>query len=186
MSSHHFVKEDQEPALLIIDPDAIAFEKVQELLEWSPLVIVSYSSLEMVLSWEIKIDVLLASTSDPIAQLVIDQAPLHIIHSSEDNNVLESVCTFLLDRKQNNLNVIAHEAHAMIAIAKFVSERVNIVIFEGKVRWHLVENGTYSKWLPAQSNLKVFNNGKLEEIMIRQNGISKIERDSAFWVGEEF
>ena len=57
MSSHHFVKEDQEPALIIADASAVSFEKIQELLEWSPTVIVMESSLEMVLSWGIKMDV---------------------------------------------------------------------------------------------------------------------------------
>lgn len=33
MSSHHIVRENQEPALLIADAHAISFEKIQELLE---------------------------------------------------------------------------------------------------------------------------------------------------------
>lgn len=54
MSSHHFVKENQEPALLILCTEAIPFEKLQEILEWSPTVITTEGCIEKVLGWGIK------------------------------------------------------------------------------------------------------------------------------------
>ena len=57
MSSHHFVKEGQEPALFILDN--IPFQYAESLLEWVPLVMVADRALENVLHWGIKIDVVL-------------------------------------------------------------------------------------------------------------------------------
>ncbi len=43
MSSHHFVKEGQEPALFILDN--IPFHYAESLLEWVPLVMVADRAL---------------------------------------------------------------------------------------------------------------------------------------------
>ena len=77
MSSHHIVKENQEPALLILNTEAIPFEKLQELLEWSPTVIVTESSLEKAVGWGIKIDVVLAAAEriQSLTQTLQHQVP---------------------------------------------------------------------------------------------------------------
>ena len=46
MSSHHIVRDDQEPALIIANGAACSSELVGQLLEWSPLVIVLVSAIE--------------------------------------------------------------------------------------------------------------------------------------------
>ena len=187
MSSHHFVKEDQEPALLIVDPDAIPFERVQELLEWSPLVIVSPSALEKVQQWGIKIDVLVISNAEnTVARLVADQTPIHILNSNGTETELDSVGNFLIGRKQINLNVIANEAQRYFTIASSFLNRVNIVLFDSTGRWHFVGNGKYSKWLPAQSILHTFINGSVKKCDVQETGIFEIKQNEPFWVGEEY
>ena len=81
MSSHHFVKEGQEPALFILDN--IAFRYAESLLEWVPLVMVADSVLESVLQWGIKIDVVLQSkySIEFIEDLIKDQGPVETISS---------------------------------------------------------------------------------------------------------
>ena len=59
MSSHHIVRDDQEPALIIANGAACSEELLGQLLEWSPLVIVLDSAIERVIKLGIKIDVLL-------------------------------------------------------------------------------------------------------------------------------
>jgi len=61
MSSHHFVKEQQEPALLILDT-SVSYETMSPLLEWSPTVLVTELAIDAVLSWGIKVDVILATS----------------------------------------------------------------------------------------------------------------------------
>ena len=187
MSSHHFVKEDQEPALLILDPEAIPFETVQELLEWSPLVIVSNTVIERVLSWGIKIDVLVRSDAhQEFNQIVLDQMPIQIIQYTEGQAELESTIQFLLDRKQHNLNVIGIDLQNNSSIEFFSSEIINIVLFNEKCKWHFVGDGFYSKWLPGKSILKIFFDNQIEEVVVQETGIFKIERTTSFWVGEEY
>jgi thiamine pyrophosphokinase len=61
MSSHHIVRDDQEPALIIANGASCSEELMGQLLEWSPLVIVLDSAIERVLElmfyWAISIEV---------------------------------------------------------------------------------------------------------------------------------
>ncbi len=63
MSSHHFVKEQQEPALLILETEGFDVDRISPLLEWVPTVLVSQNVVETVISWGVKVDVILSSES---------------------------------------------------------------------------------------------------------------------------
>ena len=49
MSSHHIVRDDQEPALIIANGAVCQPELLGQLLEWSPLVVVLDSAMERVM-----------------------------------------------------------------------------------------------------------------------------------------
>jgi hypothetical protein len=63
MSSHHIVREKQEPALLIMSLEGFESENLGQILEWSPTLIVNEDIYELVDSMGIKIDAVL--TKDP-------------------------------------------------------------------------------------------------------------------------
>ena len=58
MSSHHLATESQSTALLIygvhIDPEVLS-----QLLEWNPLIIVPSSEVEIIVSLDVRIDILI-------------------------------------------------------------------------------------------------------------------------------
>ncbi len=60
MSSHHIVREKQEPALIILSTQNFEEEYLGQLLEWSPTVIVAESIIEQVQSLGIKIDIIVS------------------------------------------------------------------------------------------------------------------------------
>jgi thiamine pyrophosphokinase len=49
MSSHHIVRDDQEPALIIANGASCNPELLGQLLEWSPLVVVLDSAMVRVM-----------------------------------------------------------------------------------------------------------------------------------------
>ena len=59
MSSHHIVREGQEPALIIANGESCSNELMGQLLEWSPLVLVLDGAITRVNELGIKVDVLL-------------------------------------------------------------------------------------------------------------------------------
>ena len=56
MSSHHVVREKQEPALLVLGLDGFDDELLGQLLEWSPTVITTQQIAERLNAYGIKID----------------------------------------------------------------------------------------------------------------------------------
>ena len=116
MSSHHFVKEGQEPALLIIDP--LSHELIAPLLEWAPLVIVLDHAIDQVLHWGIKIDVVIAATQavDDLADRLDHQTPLKIIACTPKEDPIEKSVLFLEESKQGSLNILADNDQEIIRV----------------------------------------------------------------------
>ena len=98
MSSHHIVRDDQEPALIIANGASCSEELMGQLLEWSPLVIVLDSAIERVLELGIKVDVLLGDFDrgfNPEYYLE-KQYPLEIVHTpNQDKTDLEKAFDYL-------------------------------------------------------------------------------------------
>lgn len=191
MSSHHFVKEDQEPALLIRDPHAISFEKIQELLEWSPTVIVLEEALATILGWEIKIDLVLC-IADHVAVLqkeLLSQAPIQFISISKENESLDAALRYLADAKYKAVNILVSNKESFETVTK-ISGIYSELYFENK-KWSLVKSGHFQKWLPKQTQLFIHPKklymlkGLSNEFESFGDGQITIESDSAFWVGEE-
>lgn len=95
MSSHHVVRDEQEPALLIDDPFALQLEFVEHLLEWSPTVVVTANALDEVLHWGIKVDVVLAHTSqiESLKPRLKDQQPIDL-YAFETKDLLNAGFVF--------------------------------------------------------------------------------------------
>lgn len=192
MSSHHIVKENQEPALLILNTEAIPFEKLQELLEWSPTVIITESSLEKVLGWGIKIDVVLAHTEriQSLTQTLHHQAPIQFISFRNESEMIVRVIEFLKSGHQKAVNILANTwgDFEKLQIANLDCE----LFFEVK-RWSFVKDGRFRKWYERDVQLYVYPNsvqfssitGASKSLRTENSGIVQLESRAQFWVGEE-
>lgn len=192
MSSHHIVKENQEPALLILNTESIRFEKIQELLEWNPTVIIAESSLEKVLGWGIKIDVVLAPAEriQSLTQTLHHQAPIQFISFRNESEMIARVIKFLEAGNQKALNVLANswEDFKSFEISTLNYE----LFFEGK-RWSFVKDGRFRKWYERDVQLYVYPNtvqlssisGASKFLRTENNGIVQLESVLPFWIGEE-
>jgi hypothetical protein len=129
VSSHHFVKEGQEPALLILNSTAISFQKVQELLEWSPTVIVAEDQLEVVLGWGIKIDAVICAQPNNLAmnERLKDQLPLKFISYRQFTSGLKIAVEYLTEKRHTALNVLAQSTEEFIEVEN--TEGIAIEIF---------------------------------------------------------
>lgn len=192
MSSHHFVKEDQEPALLILNPKAMSFEKVQELLEWSPTVIVSEEALNEVVGWGIKIDLVLCTESkvDSHKRSLIDQAPLRFISYHNESDALSTAYYFLVAAKYKAVNILINDSSQLDFTQTFTGMDVE-VFYDGK-RWVYIHS-KFEKWVAIGTQFYIFpesvkfsidQNGLDEKLKCLQDGIVSIKSEAAFWLGE--
>lgn len=191
MSSHHFVKEDQEPALLIIHPTAISFEKIQELLEWSPTVVVDEKAIPIVQRWGIKIDVVICreTRQEELAVNLVDQVPIRFITFAEEMNTLSVGCDFLRNSNYKAVNVLVERLADLEVLQHFTS--MDVEVFLDQKRWVYIESGRFEKWLPQGIRLSVYPIVQTESLNLDQHLVSmqdgkvKLESTKSFWVVEE-
>ena len=182
MSSHHIIREDQEPALVIDDTSDENFQSIQQLLEWSPTVVITEQSLERILSWGIKIDIVIA-VEQHVEELKIslqDQFPLKILSCATKHEAVDTALYFLTASKQKAVNIISNTA--LESFEKFQSLHV-AVINKGK-RWVFIRNGHFEKWLPATTSISIYPKSAHPEPVTEKDGIVTVHRDHCFWISE--
>ncbi|MBO3699368.1 hypothetical protein [Roseivirga sp. E12] len=149
MSSHHIVRDEQEPALLIDDPIALSAEFVDLLLEWSPTVVVTSKALNEVLQWGIKIDVVVARF-DEIESLkpkLKVQSPVQLL-GFESTDLLNAAYIFLKDHNHQAVNVLADIFNSKVLdLIKEFSREMDSVLFYNDQKWIFVKEGRFEKWV---------------------------------------
>ena len=109
MSSHHIVKEGQEPALIIANGEVCSNKLIGELLEWSPYIIVLDGALDTVLSLGIHFDVLLGDFDNCTIEELSQKVPpkTEIKHTpNQDKTDLEKAIEFLIEKKYEAVNIL--------------------------------------------------------------------------------
>jgi thiamine pyrophosphokinase len=163
MSSHHIVRDDQEPALIIANGEACHEELLGQLLEWQPLVIVLDSAIERVIDLDIKVDVLLGDFDrgfDP-TEIVRTQFPIEIIHKPDQNKTdLEKAFDYLIERGIPAVNVVwatgRRADHTITNLTNIVSYRnlLKIVIHDDHSKIFLLPQ-KFQKWYPKKTNISL-------------------------------
>lgn len=143
MSSHHIVRDKQEPALLIMSLEGFNQEYFGQLLEWSPAVLVDDSQYEQVDSLGIKIDGVISR--DP------DFAPQEstLIIPTESNH-LEDALKYLVGEQYPSVNIITNN-FAVKDYAMF-ADLIDLVIYMEDKRIFPVHPG-FSKWRAANERI---------------------------------
>ena len=172
MSSHHIVRDDQEPALIIANGASCSEELMGQLLEWSPLVIVLDSAIERVLELDIKVDVLLGDFDrgfNPEYYLE-KQYPLEIVHTpNQDKTDLEKAFDYLIEKGHKAVNVIwatgkraDHTITNITSIVKFRNQ-LKIVLLDDHSKIFLLPN-TFEKWYTKNTPISLIPIGEVTEI----------------------
>lgn len=163
MSSHHIVRDDQEPALIIANGAACDPELLGQLLEWSPLVIVLDSAIERVIELGIKVDVLLGDFDrgfDPEIYKT-SQFPIEIVHTPDQEKTdLEKAFDYLIERKIPAVNVVwatgKRADHTITNLTQIVRYRnlLKIVILDDHSKIFLLPT-KFEKWYTAKTPISL-------------------------------
>ncbi len=137
MSSHHFVKEGQEPALIIANGESCSMELLEQLLEWSPFVMVLDGAIHRVLNYKIKVDAVLGDfdRAIDIEEMMKDQYPVQIIHTPDQNKTdLQKGIEYLIEKGYVAVNILwatgKRADHTLSNITDMVryKDKINIVV----------------------------------------------------------
>ena len=172
MSSHHIVRDDQEPALIIANGAVCNEELLGQLLEWSPLVIVLDSAIERVLELGIKVDILLGDFDDgfEVNHYKESQYPIEIVHTpNQDKTDLEKAFDYLIERKIPAVNVIwatgKRADHTISNITNIVRYRdlLKIVILDDHSKIFILPK-KFEKWYTKNSIISLIPIGEVSDI----------------------
>lgn len=141
MSSHHIVKEKQEPALYIHDLGDFDEEYLGQILEWSPTLIVNGAIYEKIISLGLKVDVILNAVEGTSTQ---ENTKLIIGPGDEYNTVMN----YLISEKYPAVNVIDRAKE--LADLAFYLQKINIVLFSATEKSYAIKDG-FRVWKPAGS-----------------------------------
>lgn len=148
MSSHHIVREKQEPALLVLSLTDFSDELLGQLLEWSPTVITTSDVAEHLAAYEIKVDIIIADKAPADVQSDVKVIPQH------DLPPVSAAMRFLADNGYPAVNVITRDV--ALSDFKLYVNQINIVIYSVKQKIYPVTSG-FSKWKPANENVGILS-----------------------------
>jgi len=139
MSSHHFVKEGQEPPLIILAWNsklaAIAFE----LLAWQPQLIVKADLVNQLVNEGLKPDHIIGNSSPEFDFL----HPITFIDPTIN----------LFDKYTKSSFLIDLEKTEAITLVK----KHDIIVYTSNFRVFSVNSSTFEKWMPVDKSLFYFN-----------------------------
>lgn len=172
MSSHHIVKEKQEPALIIANGEACSEELLGQLLEWSPFVVVLDHAIYRVLDLGIKVDVWMGDFDHDhdFDEIRRQQDPIEIISTPDQEKTdLEKAIEFLIERGFPAANIVwatgRRADHSITNITNIVryKEQIQLVMFDDYSKLFPLK-GTFEKWYAAGTPISLIPVGKVEGI----------------------
>ena len=172
MSSHHIVRDDQEPALIIANGASCNPELLGQLLEWSPLVVVLDSAMVRVMELDIKVDVLLGDFDKGFDPEIYKTSkyPIEIIYTPDQNKTdLEKAFDYLIERKIPAVNVVwatgRRADHTITNLTNIPRYRnlLKIVILDDHSKVFLLPK-TFEKWYTANTPISLIPIGHVTGI----------------------
>lgn len=146
MSSHHIVREKQEPALLVLGMNNFSFEFLGQLLEWSPTVISTQHTAPFLHEAGIKIDWIIAGNKYKPMQRDIKVMPMG------NDTMAEAALKYLVTNGYPAVNIITDDLQLKDYL--FFTDKINLVIFNNNCKIYPVNSG-FSKWKPAGEFIEI-------------------------------
>ncbi|MGZ3777936.1 MAG: thiamine pyrophosphokinase [Mucilaginibacter sp.] len=146
MSSHHIVREKQEPALLVLGLNNFSTELLGQLLEWNPTVITTKDTASLLNDNGIKIDWIIASGKYKPIQRDIKVMP------AGDDTLAEAALKYLVTHNYPAVNVVTDDLQLKDYL--FFTDKINLVIFYNNQKIYPVNSG-FSKWKPAGEMIEI-------------------------------
>jgi thiamine pyrophosphokinase len=177
MSSHHIVREKQEPALLIISLNGFDEEDLGQLLEWSPTVIVDETIVDGVLSLGIKIDAVLVSKQN---QVSFEQE--HILQIPYSLDALDTGLKHLVGEGYPAVNVINNNFE--FKQYQFYVDLIDLVVFNGGRKIYPISTG-FSKWQREKEEIEILHPQYIDELSFAgldliQGNLYQTQKDGFF------
>jgi len=190
MSSHHIVRENQEPAVVIFNVSNCNNSVLDSALEWSPYVVALSDCVNSLLSRDIKLDIVFGNYSGEQANQLLSIQP-HIKFSQPTQDV--PLLDILNHLKQNQ-----HKAAYIFGPAEIMTicenSQLDLCVIDGSTKWSLIKEGKVRKWFKEGAAVFLSTN----EVAVKDSesnpidvtkplvkeGLFDFKSTRPFWLGE--
>jgi thiamine pyrophosphokinase len=133
MSSHHFVKDGQEPALVIANGEMCAYKILTSLMEWCPYMVVCDGAYTRIKNLQITPDVVIGDF-DSIDNVEHELHTQYIHLEDQETTDLEKAIDHLVEKGYSDINVIwasgkrlDHTINNFATLAKYSEIRIVLI-----------------------------------------------------------
>ncbi|MFD2969381.1 thiamine diphosphokinase [Sphingobacterium bambusae] len=174
MSSHHIVRENQEPALIILSADALDSENLGQLLEWSPTILTDDYHIDFLLAQGIKVDVVLTKQDTQYDQEQIKRVALK-------QQALDEALEYLIEQQYKAVNVACDSLSANFS---HYASAINIVVFVAGKRIVFVRQ-SFEKWKAKGERIYVDETQLKSLVGLRKvtENVFETEQEGFFYLG---
>lgn len=172
MSSHHIVRQNQEPALIIANGQACDYELLGQLLEWSPFIVVLDGALSRVLDLGIHFDVVLGDF-DSIThsdRIKVEALGIKLQYSPDQEKTdLQKGLDYLIENKHSAVNIVwatgmrADHSFNNICTLGWYKDKIQATILDDHSRIYVLPK-TFTKKFNTNDILSLIPIGKVTGI----------------------
>ena len=167
MSSHHYIKEGQEPALIVANGESCSYDLLMQIMEWCPYVVALDGAYNRLNDLNVFVDLVIGDL-DSIGDVNRNQKTQFLQIDSQENTDLEKAIDYLIAKGYQTLNVvwatgkrIDHTINNLSTLAKYPN--CNIVIYNNHSKVFLIpkdfskiyKSGTFISLIPIPSCEKI-------------------------------
>jgi thiamine pyrophosphokinase len=159
MSSHHIIREKQEPALIIANGAQCHSELIGQLLEWSPYIVVLDGALERVLKLGIHFDVVIGDLDSLSEQDAVHLKQMHIpiLHRPDQEKTdLQKGIEYLIEKDHKAVNIIwatgmrADHTFNNICTLGLYKDEINACLLDDHSRIFVLPRAFRKKYNPGE------------------------------------
>lgn len=177
MSSHHFVKEKQEPAIYIHSEESLDMDLLGQLLEWSPFVIADEHALFLLNHEPIKIDLVVQRdlTDEDVQSWTANQSDIRILKLKNDEDKFISVLNYLVSENHFAISLIAcNDIH--FEKLKNLDFNLDIIQYHSNFKGFFIKEH-FLKWKERDSLIEIHSTPIETKNIIKQNNIWRVVED---------
>ncbi len=186
MSSHHVIRDEQEPPVFILDIEN-NINDIKQLLGWSPSVWAIEEHTEWLMSQNVKVDGVLCTHPESHIRLN-QQSGEYLIEKFNENNLLEGILQITNKKDYTGINIFCNKSQKreLILAVKELYFSLPMTIFTDNEVTIVTFNKRFKKWYPENQKLKILSGILLSaESLKGSDGIYQLEKEGLIQLNAE-
>ncbi len=145
MSSHHFVRDKQEPSILIWDEHSLSEELMGQLFEWSPVIMCHERALAYLSSLEGRIDVIFHEKFLEEELAILTRGlPCEFVRLDPEQ-ALEQAMRYITGKQHDALNILGLKPEEIQTLLAYAGQ-INMIFFDQNHKIYPVKE-LFKKWM---------------------------------------